>query len=71
MRGTSYSTGAMYLTIQNLPRQERYRTENLLLVGILPGPSEPSLIMNSYLGTIVEVKGENYACAFKSNSNLT
>ena len=54
VRGTSYSTGAMYLTIQNLPRQERYRTENLLLVGILPGPSEPSLIMNSYLAPMVE-----------------
>ncbi len=54
VRGTTYSTGALYLTVQNLPRQERYRIENLLLVGILPGPSEPSLIMNSYLTPMVE-----------------
>ena len=53
-RGTCYSTGAIYLTVQNLPRQERYRAENLLLVGILPGPSEPNLIMNSYLTPMVE-----------------
>ena len=53
-RGTCYSTGAIYLTVQNLPRQERYRAENLILVGILPGPSEPNLIMNSYLTPMVE-----------------
>lgn len=54
VRGTTYSTGALYLTIQNLPRQERYCTENLLLVGVLPGPSEPNLIMNSFLTPMVE-----------------
>lgn len=54
VRGATYSTGALYLTVQNLPRQERYRIENLLLVGILPGPSEPNLIMNSYLMPMVE-----------------
>ena len=42
------------MTVQNLPRQERYRAENLILVRILPGPSEPNLIMNSYLTPMVE-----------------
>ena len=47
VRGTAYSTGSIYLTIQNLPRNEQYRKENILLVGILPGPCEPKLTMNS------------------------
>ncbi len=41
-----YSVGAIYLTIQNLPRSERYK---VILVGVLPGPHE-----NSYLGPLVE-----------------
>lgn len=38
-----YSVGAIYLAIQNLPREERYKEENIILVGVLPGPSEPKL----------------------------
>ena len=36
-----YSVGAIYLTIQNLPHDERYKTENIILVGVIPGPKEP------------------------------
>lgn len=38
---TPYSAGAMYLTVLNLPRTERYKLENFILVGIMPGPHEP------------------------------
>lgn len=51
---TQYSVGAMYLTIQNLPREIRCKEENVILVGVLPGPSEPKLTMNSYLSPLVE-----------------
>ena len=51
---TQYSVGAMYLTIQNLPRKIRCKEENVILVGVLPGPSEPRLAMNSYLSPLVE-----------------
>ena len=51
---TQYSVGAMYLTIQNLPRNIRCKEENVILVGVLPGPSEPRLAMNSYLSPFVE-----------------
>lgn len=44
-----YSTGAIYLTIQNLPRNERYKIENIILVGVMPGPSEPRLTVNGYI----------------------
>ncbi len=35
----TYSTGALYLTVQNLPRSERYKKENAILVGLMPGPN--------------------------------
>ena len=38
-----YSIGVMYLVVMNLPRFERYRRKNLILLGIIPGPNEPSL----------------------------
>ena len=49
-----YSVGAIYLVIMNLPRSERYKIENLLLVGLVPGPSEPPLTMNTYLRPLVD-----------------
>ena len=36
---TQYSLGAIYLTVQNLPRELRYKEENVILVGLLPGPT--------------------------------
>jgi len=38
-----YSVGAIYLTVLNLPRKERYLKENMILVGIIPGPGEPNV----------------------------
>ena len=51
---TTYSSGAIYLTVQNLPRSERYKQENVILVGIMPGPCESALTINSYLSPLVE-----------------
>ena len=36
-----YSVGAIYCAILNLPREERYKQENILLLGVIPGPKEP------------------------------
>lgn len=49
----TYSVGAIYLTIFNLPRSLRYKLENICLVGIIPGPHEPDLTVNSYLAPLV------------------
>ena len=38
----AYSVGVFYLVIMNLPRSVRFKRENVLLIGILPGPHEPS-----------------------------
>jgi len=48
-----YSVGVIYLTVQNLPREDRYKLENILLVDIIPGPSEPKLTINSFLAPLV------------------
>lgn len=57
---TEHSTGAIYLVIQNLPRTERYKEENVLLVGVIPGPREPKLSINSYIMPLVEELKEFY-----------
>jgi hypothetical protein len=40
--GKKVSTGAVYLVCLNLPPSIRYKVENICLVGIIPGPREPS-----------------------------
>ena len=42
-----YSVGVIYICILNYPRQLRYLRENILIAGIIPGPHEPNLVMNS------------------------
>lgn len=49
----SYSVGVIYAVIINLPRSYRYKTENVLIIGIIPGPCEPKLHVNSFLGPLV------------------
>ena len=48
-----YSVGAIYMCIQNLPRDVRYRSENIILVGIMPGPKEAKKTINSFLTPLV------------------
>lgn len=53
-RRTKYSVGVMYLVILNLPRDERYKIENIILSGIIPGPKEPKLTMNPFIAPLVQ-----------------
>ena len=50
----SYSVGAIYIAILNLPRDVRYKVENVLLIGIMPGPHESKMNINSYLEPLVD-----------------
>ena len=53
--GTVHSTGVIYAVICNLPRDVRFKRENLLILGLLPGPNEVSLHkINHYLSPIVD-----------------
>jgi hypothetical protein len=38
----SYSLGAIYMSVLNLPRESRFKQENTILVGLISGPHEPS-----------------------------
>lgn len=68
---TIYSVGAIYLVIQNLPRSERFKIENVLLVGLIPGPHEPKLSINTYLTPLVdEMKKLYYGVTFKNPSSF-
>jgi len=48
-----YSCGVIYLALLNLPRELRFKWENIIIVGIIPGPKEPKLVVNSYLQPLV------------------
>ena len=50
---TVASLGVIYLAVMNLPRHLRYKRKNMLLLGIIPGPSEPKEI-NTFLLPLVE-----------------
>ena len=51
---TPYSCGAIYGVICNLPRNVRFNKENMLTLGLLPGPSEVKLDkINNYLTPII------------------
>ena len=53
-KNKEHSVGVIYLSILNLPRTERFKFENSLIIGIIPGPKEPSLHVNSYISPMVE-----------------
>lgn len=49
----SYSVGVIYAVITNLPRSERFRRENLLLIGIIPSmKKEPAT--NTFIEPLVK-----------------
>ena len=50
---TVSSVGVIYLSIMNLPRHKRYKRKNMVLIGIIPGPSEPERNINSFLEPLV------------------
>lgn len=52
---TVHSSGAIYGAICNLPRELRFKPENMLILGLMPGPNEASLHqINHYLAPIVD-----------------
>ena len=65
-----YSAGAIYLTVFNLPRSERFKLENIILVGMIPGPNEQKNV-NPFLKPLVEELKELYqGITFRNSSSL-
>ena len=50
---TQHSEGAIYMSIMNLPRHKRFLAENIILVGVIPGPKEPHIHINFLLEPLV------------------
>ena len=53
-KSSVYSMGIIYLAFLNLPRDERFKSENILLLGVIPGPHEPELTINTFLRPLVD-----------------
>ena len=54
---TNYSVGAIYISFLNLPREERFKRENIILIGIIPDmKKEPPT--NSFLQPLVDELNE-------------
>lgn len=47
------SVGVIYLTVMNLPREERCKYSNIIVVGIIPSPNEPTHHVNGFLQPLV------------------
>ena len=50
----NYSMGLIYLVIENLPRHKRFKLDNVIIVGCIPGPNEPKLSVNSFLKPLID-----------------
>ena len=53
-KNSEYSLGVIYMSLINLPREVRFKWENIIICGIIPGPKEPKLNINTYLKPIVD-----------------
>jgi hypothetical protein len=49
-----YSVGVLYLVLLNLPRAERFKWENVLVVGIIPAMGKEPKNLNPFLKPLVE-----------------
>ena len=51
---SEYKVGGIYMNDLNLPRTEWYKTRWTMLIGLIPGPTEPKSNINSYLKPLVD-----------------
>ena len=51
---TQHSEGAIYMTVLNLPRHDRFLQHDVILVGVIPGPKEPPLHINTFLKPLLD-----------------
>ncbi|OAD74052.1 hypothetical protein PHYBLDRAFT_112449, partial [Phycomyces blakesleeanus NRRL 1555(-)] len=60
--GVTYSCGAIYLSVNNLPREERYKKGNIVLVRLMSGPSGAKTSqINHYLRPLVTKLNQLYS----------
>ena len=64
----SYSMWPITLTLLNLPRKLRMKFGSLLLVGIIPGPSEPKSIDTYLVDDLIKISGSEILGAYKGEN---
>ncbi|XP_058255085.1 uncharacterized protein LOC131359300 isoform X1 [Hemibagrus wyckioides] len=69
-KNAPYSVEAIYLVILKLPLEEHFKEENMVLVGLIPGPKEPSLTMNSFLDPLVDELQELWSGVILEDSSF-
>ena len=67
----SDSIGVIYMVVMNLPREERFKPENLIVVGIIPGPKEPKHNINSFRQPLVDDLINSWDGVILDNENGT
>ena len=51
---SQHSVGVMYVVVQNLPRDIRYKEHNVIILGVIPGPKEPKETINTFLKPFID-----------------
>ena len=51
---SEYKVSAIMMTVLNLPRSERFKSKWTLILGVIPGPTEPKGHINTFLKPIVD-----------------
>ena len=76
--GKSTSTGSIAMACLNLPPSLRYKSENLFLAGVIPGPKEPSVEeVGQFVEPIVDMldrswkEGTKFDCTESSDCGRT
>ena len=67
---TNHSCGVIYLVPMNHPREERFNPENVIIVGIIPGPKEPKGDINSFLNPFVDELIDFWDCVIIADTLL-
>ena len=65
---TTESYGALYLTLMNLPRSERFKQENVILVSIVPPFEHEPSTLNSFLRPLVDELKEFWVSGVRLNT---
>ena len=51
---SEYKVSAIMMTVLNLPRSERFKSKWTMVLGVIPGPTEPKGNINTFLKPIVD-----------------
>ena len=49
----TYSAGVVYGVVLNLPHSISYKRENVILIGVIPGPEGPKNDINSFMEPMI------------------